>query len=353
MSHQIQSIARVGQRMWRANYGQNHLRVGAGGEGIGAFVRVQYSDLRPDGTLGPWVFAFACVPRAGTRFSVIDPHLCAMPDGRLLITMPTSGVGRAAWACVLDNPLDDAEWRVGPFCFLGIGFVGRPRVIDFRVYMTVNEPVNGIKPVDVWQGARVFRLRFDGEIVVPEHLSTIPPVEPRAETSTFQETSLVPLGGRGFMAFFRTKKGQFVSKDERGDGAWSEPERLPFRTIPSRYDAAKSPSGRIVYAGNGPKSRGRDNMSVRLSDDEARTWPERKANVFFKSVCSYASIEFGADARGLYNGLIYVAFDHGRGTIKDPRNPERYLNGLITAVFREEELAAGKAEPIQLDRVNT
>ncbi|WP_458098512.1 sialidase family protein [Roseomonas sp. WA12] len=350
VSQQIQSIARVGQRMWRANYGQNHLSVGVGGEGHGCFVRLQYSDLLSDGTLGPWVYAFACVPRAGTKVGVLDPHVCAMPDGRLLITMPTSGAGgRAAWACVLDNPLADRGWKVGPFCFLGIGFVGRPRIIDYRVYITVNEPVNGLKPVAPWQGARVYRLRFDGEMVLPEYISIIPPFEPRMGTTTFQETSILPLGRRGFMAFFRTKTGQFISKDERGDGNWSDPDRLPFRTISSRYDAARSPSGRIVYAGNGPKARGRNDMSVRLSEDETRTWPERKAKVFFASASSYASVEFGADLRGQYNGLLYVAFDHGRGTTRNPKDREQFLNALPIAVIREEDLAAGKGEVLQLE----
>lgn len=355
VSQQIQSIARVGQRMWRANYGQNHLRAGAGGEGLGAFVRLQYSDLQPDGTLGPWVYAFACVPREGTTVVVLDPQLSATPDGRLLITMPTSGVkGRAAWACVLENPLADSEWQVGPFCFLGGGaFVGRPRILGDGLYMTLNVPVNGIKPVPAWQGAKLLRMKFDGNVVGFDHLSTVPYVEPRADTSSFQETSIIRVGESGFRAFFRTRLGQYMSTDPLGDGNWAQPTPMPFRTGKTRYDAARSPSGRVVYAGNGPKARQRVDMAVRLSNDDGETWPEEMLKVFFPSVSTYPSVEFGAYPDGSYNGLIYVGFDHGRGTVKNPKDPDTYLNGLPIAVFREEELAAGTAEPMQLDMVTS
>lgn len=363
---QIPSIDVLGRRMWRAEYGSNTVEPGGNGEEVPCFVRLSRAPLTGAGKLLAWEKVAFIVPPTLSQ-GVLDPHIVATPDDRLLIVFPVGGSGRrTVFGCVLQNPLTGGpgNWQFGPVCFIGWGFVGKPRMNGGELIVTTNEPIPSSGAIADYQGSKYIKLSIDAAGVInTETISTIPPPVDQSQSS-FQETSVMVFGRGGRMATFRTGAGQNVVRSLDAGETWGTPTLFQpggFGTISSRTDLVRSPSGRAVYAfNNSPPGGARARMAVTLSDVDGlpdgvpASWPylftfdPRGAQ---EPRVSYASVAFGRLRDGSYDGKIYVAYDRGRGNAIDPLTGT-WCNELIVAEMDEEAIVAGNPT-VQLYTVTT
>src|ERR1051325_4161025 len=130
--------------------------------------------------------------------------------------------------------------------------------------------------------------------------------------TVFQPT-LVPLGGRGALAFFRDASADKTLQLARTDDAgahWSEPVATPLPNPDSGLDALRLVDGRLLLAFNDSKT-GRENLRLALSKDEGRSW-QRVA-----TLAEAAGAEFSYPSlTQTANGEIHVVFTWKRRAIK-------------------------------------
>lgn len=333
VSQQIPSIARVQNRWFCIWYGVNKGERGVSGEGGGAYNTLAISD---DGCR-TWkeVAYFIPNPKADSQ-SVIDPRLTATPDGRLLILLPVTGQKgrtRSLWSTLLKNPLAATEpFDFGPPTFVDFGFVGSPALIDGKIHFTADQTA-GLPPYDGHAGMKLHRvISMDNGAIRTEPVSRLPFAAADGSLNSFFEVSMAQTGPDTILAFFRTPTGQYTTRSNDKGKTWSAP--IPFTAHPNakntKADLARSPSGRLVLAFNRQPG-ARTHMCVALSSDGGKTWPDYY--VFDERTnpgSSYPNIAFGADAKGDYDGMIFVAYDHGRG-----RKPPNYEKEITIARISE------------------
>ncbi|WP_421993868.1 exo-alpha-sialidase [Roseococcus sp.] len=331
----------------------NRYGVGENGEHAPAWIRLSYTDLDAAGAPTTWTRVLYVRPAtypSTTGSAMLDPHLLSIksPTGAdwLLITCPSASGVRAAWGFVLRNPLTGGEgtWDVGPMCYLGVGFVGKPRFHGGEVRMTINQPVPTDRDPVSYEKSSYGRLVFDaaGTIIFQE-IGIIPSMPNRTQNQ-YQETSILPFDHNSVLAIFRTleiRQHYCVSRD--GGRTWTQPLPVPgYPSVNSRTDLARSPSGRAVWAFNDSADR-RERIALALSEtdmDPASPW-QLYALLDPRSspAVSYTALDFGQDADGRYNGLIYCCWDRGRGKAQD--GDGHWVNDLIIGRVSEASIVAG------------
>ncbi len=340
VSQQIPAIARVGLRWFCIWYGVNKGEPGISGEGTGCYNTLAISD---DGCQ-TWkeIAYFVPNPKVAAQ-SVIDPRLTPTPDGPLLVLIPVSGQKgrqRSVWSVLLTNPLSkDAPFVFGAPAYVDFGFVGSPALVGGQVYFTANQNTSGPPPWPESMGMKLHRVISQaGDRIRTELVSYLPYAAADGSLNTFFEASLAEASPGELLACFRTTAEQHITRSSDGGRSWSAP--IPFTAHPNarnaKADLARSPSGRLVLAFNRMPAN-RINMCVALSSDGGRTWPHYY--VFDSRIdpgTSYPNIAFGADAQGKYDGMIYVAYDHGRGK----RAPD-YIQEITIARIPEESVVDG------------
>ncbi|MFZ4767911.1 MAG: sialidase family protein [Roseimicrobium sp.] len=342
VSQQIPAIARIGSRFFCIWYGVNLGEPGSSGEQTGCYNTLAYSD----DACQTWKESTYFIPNVAVeKQSIIDPRLACTPEGHLLILIPVTaqkGRSRSVWAVQLTNPLS----KDGPFTFaepnfVDFGFVGSVATINGSLYLTANQNT-GKNPAAEETGMKLHRIvSYNHEQVQTELVSKLPWAVADGSENTYFETSLAEAGKNEILAFFRGKSGQFMTRSKDAGKTWSPPS--PFKAYPNakdtKADLARSPSGHLILAFN--NAPGRYNMALALSSDGGLTWPQ-KINVDDRkepSGTSYPNLAFGAKPDGSYNGLIYVAYDHGRG-----REAPRFTKEITIAVIAEADLLAGKSD---------
>ena len=247
---------------------------------------------------------------------------------------------RSVWSVLLTNPLAKGEpFTFGPPAFVDFGFVGSPALIGDRIYFTANQNSSGPPPWPESVGMKLHRVvSFDNDQIQTDLAADLPYAAADGSLNTFFETSLAETGKAGLLACFRTTAEQHKTRSTDGGRTWSPPKAFTtsLNTRNTKADLARSPSGRLVLAFN-RSAGGRVNMCVALSSDGGDAWPHYY--VFDPRTApgtSYPNVAFGADARGKYNGTIYVAYDHGRGKL-----PPDYTKEITVALIPEERIIEG------------
>lgn len=340
VSQQIPAIARIGQRWFCIWYGVNKGEPGISGEGSGCYNILALSD---DGCR-TWKEIAYFIPNPNVAAqSVIDPRLITTPEGALLILVPVSGQKgrqRSVWSVLLGNPLSRGEPFVfGPPAFVDFGFVGSPALIGGQIYFTANQNTSGPPPWRENMGMKLHRvISLENDQIKTERVSSLPYAAADGSLNTFFEASLAETRKGNVLACFRTTVEQYMTRSGDGGKTWDTPSA--FTAHPnaksSKADLARSPSGRLVLAFNRVAA-GRINMCVALSSDGGETWPDHY--VFDPRTdpgTSYPNIAFGADAEGKYDGMIYVAYDHGRG-----KRPPDYTKEITIAKIPESRIIEG------------
>jgi hypothetical protein len=328
-------------RIVRANYGVSGEPPGTVGESNGCYVRVSYSDNNGE----TWIHAFFVVPEVVPTYNVLDPHVCALNDGRLLLTYPYSRSGRNVWGVIVENPTEPAaSWVIGPQCYMGIGFVGRARYKpNGSLRGTLSEPMLGVSsPYGANQGAKYGYYYFsEGNTFSFNQISLIPPVEPGNINNDFQEVATNRVSGGKIRSIFRTQ-GSYYETYSADDGlTWGTPTPVTVQTASSRCDEAYSPSGRLVLVHNNSANREKIALSFTEVGGDGSVF-EKTLVVDSLGNLSYPSITFGVDSSGGYDGYIYVAYDHGRGKTASLSAPTGYLNELILLRISEASIFSGQ-----------
>lgn len=120
--------------------------------------------------------------------------------------------------------------------------------------------------------------------------------------------------------FARTYLGGFAESISKDNGlTWSEPILSDISAPSSRLYVEKLPSGRVMLIHNDHKT-DRTNMTVKLSDDDGKTWK------YSKCIDTRQNISY-PDA-SCYDGKIYLTYDWGR---TDERE-------ILFTVFTEEDI---------------
>ncbi len=346
VSQQIPAIARVGQRWFCIWYGVNKGAPGTSGEGSGCYNILAMSD--DDCKTWKEIAYFIPNPEVAAQ-SIIDPRLSATPEGAegsLLILIPVSGQKsrqRSLWSVLLKNPLAKGapgdSFIFGPPAFVDFGFVGSPALIGGQLYFTANQNASGSPPWPEHVGMKLHRvISYANDQIKTERIATLPYATADGSLNTFFETSLAETANEHLLACFRTPVGQYMTRSSDGGKTWSPPRA--FIAHPNarstKADLARSPSGRLVLAFNRSEG-GRINMCVALSSDGGETWPHYYVfDARTDPGTSYPNIAFGADAGGNYDGMIYVAYDHGRGK----RAPD-YTKEITIAQIPENRIIEG------------
>ncbi len=348
VSQQIPAIARVGTRFFCIWYGVNFGEPGTSGEQTGCYNTLACSD---DGCQ-TWKEIAYFVPNAAVeKQSIIDPRLAGTPEGRLLILIPVTaqkGRTRSVWAVQLTNPLTkDGELYVLPSQTLWTsGFVGSVATIGGSLYLTANQNASNL-PYPDESGMKLHPHRFlqerpDSDGACFEAF----PSRPRMAARIHLLRRRWPQAGQNeILACFRGTSGQFMTRSKDG-GKDSGVRPAAFtaheNAKSTKADLARSPSGNLILAFNHTPS-GRHNMALALSKDGGETWPhlatvdDRKEPVG----TSYPNLCFGAKPDGSYDGLIYVAYDHGRGKKAPQLHPRKLrLRSLLRPISSQ-----GKSEP--------
>ncbi|MBI5395681.1 MAG: exo-alpha-sialidase [Verrucomicrobia bacterium] len=341
VSQQIPAIARVGTRWFCIWYGVNKGERGISGEGTGCYNTLAMSD---DGCK-TWkeIAYFIPDPKLAAQ-SIIDPRLSATPEGPLLILIPVSGQkgrSRSVLSVLLKNPLSKGEPFVfGPPKYVDFGFVGSAALIGGQVYFTANQNSSGPPPWHESVGMKLYRVvAHENDQIKTERVAYLPYAAADGSLNSCFEASLAETGKGSILACFRTTAEQYMTRSSDGGKTWSTP--APFTAHPNcanaKADLARSPSGRLVLVFN-RWATGRMNMCVALSDDGGETWPHYYVFDDRKSPgTSYPNVQFGADVAGQYDGMIYVAYDHGRG-----KTPPNYEKEITIARIPENSIVEGK-----------
>ncbi len=341
VSQQIPAIARVGTRWFCIWYGVNKGQPGISGEGTGCYNTLAMSD---DGCKTWQEIAYFVPNPIVAAQSVIDPRLIAMPEGPLLLLIPVSGQkgrSRSVWTVLLKNPLAKGEpFAFGQPKYIDFGFVGSPALIGGQVYFTANQNSSGTPPWPESVGMKLHRvLGITNGQAQTELVSRLPYAAADGSLNSCFEVSLAETGQGHILACFRTTGSQYMTRSSDSGKTWDTP--VAFTGQPNcnntKADLARSPSGRLVLAFN-RLATSRVNMCVALSDDGGKTWPHYYVfDERTKPGTSYPNVAFGADARGKYDGTIYIAYDHGRG-----KGAPEFTQEITIAKIPEESVVEGK-----------
>ena len=343
VSQQIPAIARVGRRFFCIWYGVNFGEPGNSGEQSGCYNTLAYSD----DACQTWKETTYFIPNVkGDKQSIIDPRLACTPEGKLLILIPVTGQKsrtRSVWAVQLTNPLaKDEAFSFSDPKFVDFGFVGSVATSDGLLYLTANQNIGKTGPTEE-SGMKLHRvLSYNHGQVQTELVSKLPLAVADGSENTFFETSLAEAGKNEILACFRGRSGQFMTRSKDSGKTWCSPS--PFTAYPNarntKADLVRSPSGNLILAFNNTPG-GRYNMALALSKDGGETWPHKLVVDDRKtpSGTSYPNLAFGARPDGSYDGLIYVAYDHGRG-----REAPHFTQEITVTVVAEADLLAGKSD---------
>jgi len=343
VSQQIPAITRVGNRFFCIWYGVNVGEPGTSGEGAGCYNTLACSD---DGCQTWKEIAYFVPNPAVEKQSVIDPRLACTPESHLLILIPVTaqkGRTRSVWAVQLTNPLTkDGKFTFAEPNFVDFGFVGSVATIGGSLYLTANQNASNV-PYPEESGMKLHRIvSYKNDQIQTELVSKLPFAAADGSENTFFETSLAEAGSHQILACFRGKSGQFMTRSKDGGKTWSQPAAFTAyeNAKSTKADLGRSPSGNLILAFNNAPA-GRYNMALALSKDGGETWPcmvtvdDRKEPVG----TSYPNLCFGAKPDGSYDGLIYVAYDHGRG-----KKAPDFTQEITVAVIAEADLLAGKSD---------
>lgn len=335
-SQQIPAVAAVGTRRFRANYGVHGLAAGTSGEVSPCYVRVTYSDN--DGQT--YNFGAAWLPDAANVGACIDPHMLALPDGRLLLTFPytASSMTRWTYACVLTNPLDaPASWVwAGPYT-LSAGFVGAMYLDGPDIMYTASQPATPPYTIK-WQGNNFGRIRMCGNIAVHVPGGRIPDAAADGSLNSFYETSMARRADGSILAIFRTQSTgyNYYSISTDNGATWSA--SAPYTAVTSPTTKAwlgRSPNGNLFVIHNNGTVRERLTLTLLASDG--------------MSVVSSFEIDSRGSAQprvsypdGAFSGTgqdvkILIDWDCGRGVQDAPT----YTNELLAATVPEVGMLTG------------
>lgn len=149
--------------------------------------------------------------------------------------------------------------------------------------------------------------------------------------SPFDEAMAYQLRDGSIRMLARSLGGYLAESWSYDDGEnWTDGVYSDIVSPSSRFYVSRTPSGKMLLAVNDDKNEERCRMSIKLSDDDGKTWPW--------SVCideredvSYPDIDF-------YDGKIYMVYDHGR-TID---------NEILFVVTTEEDIMNGVVPEVQI-----
>lgn len=341
-SGQIPAVAVVGTRRFKATYGvPSGLPAGTAGELPPCYVRLQYSDDKG----ANYSFGAAWIPDNGIAGAVLDPHLFAMADGKLILAMPYNGngIGRNTYMSVLTNPTaPPASWVWnGPY-LMSEGFVGTmyqdgPDIM-YTLHQTGVYPYTSATPN---KGNIFARLRFCGPVPVHVRVSRIPDAA-NGTMISFYETSLARRPDASIFATFRVSAAgngynYYTTSNDNG-ATWAEP--APYTAVYSpttRACLAKSPTGNQYIAHNNhPTARGNISLTL-LSPDcltAVRTFLLDGRGVSGVPRATYPDVAFNGSGTSLE---IYVDWDCGRGV----QDPPTYTDEFMAAIIPEAGMLTG------------
>ena len=146
----------------------------------------------------------------------------------------------------------------------------------------------------------------------------------------FDETMGYQLRDGSIRVLSRCEGGALAETWSYDDGEnWTDGALSDIVSPSSRFYVSRTPSGRVIVAVNDhPTDRCR--MTVKLSDDDGKTWPWSLC-VDERDDLSYPDIDF-------YDGKIYMVYDHGR----------RKENEILLAVFTEDDIINGKKPDVRI-----
>ena len=260
-------------RVWLSWYQQNN-KPGGGAIGGGSIPHTVYAYCDdPFGTAEPvWhrvVYVDPVNVLGGETAS--DPEVALLPDGRLLGSYITSGLGRerkrSSYAFIIANPAaTDGAFILGRQHWLGYGVLSQPFIEDGKT----------LAVIDDWSAARRFcRLEFptkpETDAIAVEHLSDIPwPGHPKL--TIFFEGSVHTVSGGRYRAYRRTPEGVHTTLSDPGGRTWGTEEKwTDYASANSRSAFVRSPfSGRVIGAVNvSPDgSKYRTDLTLVLSEKE-------------------------------------------------------------------------------------
>ena len=162
---------------------------------------------------------------------------------------------------------------------------------------------------------------------------------PVPDSTGYVQPDVIRAAG-GYLAFFRSRAGDFIYRSQSPDGcAWAAPQRTALPNNNSSIQLARLSNGHLVLAFNNRSKTGpRKPLSVALSKDDGATWgwirdletglaaPEPGKDPMRKEPgreeYSYPSVVQTGDGR------INVAYTYGRYTIKVVRFDEKWIERI-------------------------
>ena len=256
----------------------------------------------PDGTLRLYVYqAINMFSGRGAIFELI----CRNPDA----AAPTWGKARYLGPGGLHNKpivLKDGTWLLPT---------------DFEAYTRDSfpelDPLRGCGITASTDGGRTWKLRGRA---VPDG------------TSHYAEHMMVERRDGSLWMLLRTGLGLMESVSRDGGWTWTKPAApAGLKQVVARFGLLRLASGAILFVKNGSapdvvNGNRRERLSAFISDDEGRTWTGG-LTLDERERVAYPDIFQAAD------GMVYVSYDHDRGTKTDE---------LLFARFSEASVRAGR-----------